>query len=784
MPITAAISIREASTRRLFGGVHSLEGSPTNSLLRASSASNSHDKGRVSTFLYGINFPTLTSRWKHLESQLALAQRAFALRRIPIATPVRAATRQKYQDDTSHGEDGDEIRAERAQRSDSWMVAYARAVARIRESAAPPPNDASPRVETQGRVSVEDDVATLRVGHGGLRVGLTGEVFPAGHKIRLQGQGVSSLPLEALLGAIEASDPTTGNPAQADGGHSLVRVSGSDADESLPWGNGAMDSSKAFAWPLDDLLPGDRVSVDRLVPSHGMPDAPRTWHTFVATVRHVAQRVPFAPGGPWIGVALDIPAGIHDGEVAGVRYFRCAPRHGVFVRSSVVRRLPEPLHSLSEELFVEAMALEGEKRRRYARRLENASHSRANVSTRVGASDARPSVGASSHLGQVHKLVFGNGTLFSPQHWTEKVGGNGQRAAHRGGAPTAMAPAPGNSGIGARSLVAAHETVVNRLLGRFDQVFRTHNNVPEGAPGVNVGAGLATLFSRLSAAAGDSVRNSPRGGGGAPKSDPRLSRERPRLGDIVQVIAPKDARQGQHAKVVQDDLDLQPFALRFVEDGEIGPHFYSESSVRLVRRGSRPSIGDEVVVLAASLHEMRLGERAIIVQDDQDNHPYRLQFKDLTFSGGFYRETEVQSVYLQGEHVHDGSTRPIATRQATSDLEALPALAPPPRATPMSRDFAACPYTHPTSSTSGDVGASTAPPNIVEGAILETHSSTPCLGCMLLGVREAIGCTTSADERVWLTSNGGGGVNLGGLSSSIFSQLAAPAIHGSWCVWK
>ncbi len=40
--------------------------------------------------------------------------------------------------------------------------------------------------------------------------------------------------------------------------------------------------------------------------------------------------------GTWVGVALHEPRGKHDGAVQGIRYFQCAPRHGVFVRESAV----------------------------------------------------------------------------------------------------------------------------------------------------------------------------------------------------------------------------------------------------------------------------------------------------------------------------------------------------------------------------------------------------------------------------------------------------------------
>ena len=40
--------------------------------------------------------------------------------------------------------------------------------------------------------------------------------------------------------------------------------------------------------------------------------------------------------GTWVGVTLDKPVGRNDGAVQGIRYFQCAPMHGVFVRESAV----------------------------------------------------------------------------------------------------------------------------------------------------------------------------------------------------------------------------------------------------------------------------------------------------------------------------------------------------------------------------------------------------------------------------------------------------------------
>ncbi|XP_019632739.1 PREDICTED: kinesin-like protein KIF13A isoform X7 [Branchiostoma belcheri] len=40
--------------------------------------------------------------------------------------------------------------------------------------------------------------------------------------------------------------------------------------------------------------------------------------------------------GPWVGVELDMDAGRNDGEVKGVRYFKCRPNYGIFVRPDKV----------------------------------------------------------------------------------------------------------------------------------------------------------------------------------------------------------------------------------------------------------------------------------------------------------------------------------------------------------------------------------------------------------------------------------------------------------------
>jgi len=45
-----------------------------------------------------------------------------------------------------------------------------------------------------------------------------------------------------------------------------------------------------------------------------------------------------------MGVELDAPTGKNDGSMNGVQYFKCKPRHGIFVLQSKVTRSSEPHH--------------------------------------------------------------------------------------------------------------------------------------------------------------------------------------------------------------------------------------------------------------------------------------------------------------------------------------------------------------------------------------------------------------------------------------------------------
>lgn len=76
-------------------------------------------------------------------------------------------------------------------------------------------------------------------------------------------------------------------------------------------------SSESAASEVGEVAckPGDKVLV------HGK---------HVGVVRFVGETS--FKRGVWIGVELQRPIGKNDGEVRGVRYFKCAENHGVFVR--------------------------------------------------------------------------------------------------------------------------------------------------------------------------------------------------------------------------------------------------------------------------------------------------------------------------------------------------------------------------------------------------------------------------------------------------------------------
>ncbi|KAL8625698.1 hypothetical protein ACOMHN_043973 [Nucella lapillus] len=66
------------------------------------------------------------------------------------------------------------------------------------------------------------------------------------------------------------------------------------------------------------------------------------------SVRFIGE-AQFAPG-VWFGVELDQPAGKNNGSVAGVQYFSCRPKHGVFAPLSRIQKLGDRHFSSNESL--------------------------------------------------------------------------------------------------------------------------------------------------------------------------------------------------------------------------------------------------------------------------------------------------------------------------------------------------------------------------------------------------------------------------------------------------
>ncbi|XP_035216530.1 CAP-Gly domain-containing linker protein 2-like isoform X1 [Stegodyphus dumicola] len=73
----------------------------------------------------------------------------------------------------------------------------------------------------------------------------------------------------------------------------------------------------------DDFIIGDRVWVNGTKPGY---------------IQYLGE-TRFSPG-EWAGVVLDDHSGKNDGSVAGVRYFQCEPKRGVFARLHKLTRYP------------------------------------------------------------------------------------------------------------------------------------------------------------------------------------------------------------------------------------------------------------------------------------------------------------------------------------------------------------------------------------------------------------------------------------------------------------
>lgn len=64
--------------------------------------------------------------------------------------------------------------------------------------------------------------------------------------------------------------------------------------------------------------------------------------------------------GYWVGLELTAPLGKNDGSVQGVAYFKCAPKHGLFVRPAQL----EIVGMNADDLPVVTEAVNGDERAR------------------------------------------------------------------------------------------------------------------------------------------------------------------------------------------------------------------------------------------------------------------------------------------------------------------------------------------------------------------------------------------------------------------------------------
>jgi len=102
--------------------------------------------------------------------------------------------------------------------------------------------------------------------------------------------------------------------------------------------------ASAVSGVTPDIGPGDVVRVEE----------------GIGVVRYMGQ-VRFAKG-LWAGVELVEKMGMHDGQVGGKRYFRCKPKHGIFVDVANVQKkiLPEKLLERVTLLNTEVLELRSE----------------------------------------------------------------------------------------------------------------------------------------------------------------------------------------------------------------------------------------------------------------------------------------------------------------------------------------------------------------------------------------------------------------------------------------
>ena len=110
---------------------------------------------------------------------------------------------------------------------------------------------------------------------------------------------------------------------------SLKAVSPSLVKDTSPSSKAVAPSAKAKGCSLKTKLKvGDQVMVTRADGS------------IVRGQVRFLGKTNFYPG-KWVGVALTTPSGKNDGTVRGESYFKCPAKHGLFLRPSQVRALPE-----------------------------------------------------------------------------------------------------------------------------------------------------------------------------------------------------------------------------------------------------------------------------------------------------------------------------------------------------------------------------------------------------------------------------------------------------------
>ena len=118
--------------------------------------------------------------------------------------------------------------------------------------------------------------------------------------------------------------------------------------------------------------------------------------------------------------------------------------------------------------------------------------------------------------------------------------------------------------------------------------------------------------------------------------------------------------------------------------------------MQLRKRGSRPQLGDSVVIAKAD--DPRDGEEATVVQDDRDAQPFRLRFADSELSMVFYREHHVklseatrrrraeeeaeQLKLQQGEDDEEEPPEIVISDVTSAGRSPLPSYSTPPSATP------------------------------------------------------------------------------------------------------